>query len=103
MVEKETLGRQGKTEGPPAHTREVKGGGVFPPLLGGSAGLEAGGKTVIGSRLNQSGRFWMVRGAKALLALRGGQFKHRFEDYWVDRRGHHQHFPVAHPLTGSEA
>jgi hypothetical protein len=28
VVKKETVGRQGKTEGPPAHTREVKLGGV---------------------------------------------------------------------------
>ncbi len=29
MVKKETVGRQGKTEGQPAHTREVKLGCVF--------------------------------------------------------------------------
>ena len=29
LVKKETLGRQGKTEGPPAHTREAQLGCVF--------------------------------------------------------------------------
>ncbi|MGA2273959.1 MAG: hypothetical protein ABSH00_10425 [Bryobacteraceae bacterium] len=32
--------------------------------------IETGCKTVIGSRLKQSGMFWAVRGAKAINALR---------------------------------
>jgi hypothetical protein len=55
-------------------------------LFVGSGVIEAGCKTVIGSRLKQSGMFWTVRGANAILALRCCQFNHRFEDYWVDRR-----------------
>ena len=39
-------------------------------LFIGSGVIEAGCKTVIGSRLKQSGMFWTVRGANAILALR---------------------------------
>ena len=48
--------------------------------------MEAGGKTVIGSRLQQSGMFWTVQGANAILALRCSHFNGRFEDYWESRR-----------------
>ena len=39
-------------------------------LFVGSGVIEAGCKTVIGSRLKQSGMFWSVRGANAIIALR---------------------------------
>jgi hypothetical protein len=39
-------------------------------LFVGSGVIEAGCKTVIGSRLKQSGMFWTVRGANAIVALR---------------------------------
>jgi len=52
----------------------------------GSGVIEAGCKTVIGSRLKQSGMFWSVRGANAILTLRCHQRSHRFEDYWEARR-----------------
>jgi hypothetical protein len=61
-------------------------------LFVGSGVIEAGCKTVIGSRLKQSGMrnarsvFWTVRGANAILALRCCQFNGRFEDYWEARR-----------------
>lgn len=55
-------------------------------LFVGSGVIEAGCKTVIGSRLKQSGMFWTVRGANAILALRCCQINDRFEDYWEDRR-----------------
>jgi hypothetical protein len=55
-------------------------------LFVGSGVIEAGCKTVIGSRLKQSGMFWSVRGANAILALRTCQFNRRFEDYWDSRR-----------------
>jgi hypothetical protein len=55
-------------------------------LFVGSGVIEAGCKTVIGSRLKQSGMFWTVRGANAILALRCCQFSGRFEDYWEARR-----------------
>jgi hypothetical protein len=55
-------------------------------LFVGSGVIEAGCKTVIGSRLKQSGMFWTVRGANAILALRCAHLNNRFETYWEDRR-----------------
>ena len=55
-------------------------------LFVGSGVIEAGCKTVIGSRCKQSGMFWTVRGANAILALRCRHFNGRFEDYWEARR-----------------
>lgn len=55
-------------------------------LFVGSGVIEAGCKTVIGSRLKQSGMFWTVRGANAILALRCQHLNNRFEDYWESRR-----------------
>ena len=55
-------------------------------LFVGTGVIEAGCKTVIGSRCKQSGMFWTVRGANAILALRCCQFNGRFEDYWEARR-----------------
>jgi hypothetical protein len=55
-------------------------------LFVGTGVIEAGCKTVIGSRCKQSGMFWTIRGVNAILALRCCQFNGRFEDYWEDRR-----------------
>ncbi|MGH9658180.1 MAG: hypothetical protein ACRD96_06525 [Bryobacteraceae bacterium] len=55
-------------------------------LFVGSGVIEAGCKTVIGSRLKQSGMFWTVRGANSILALRCSHLNGRFEDYWEGRR-----------------
>lgn len=55
-------------------------------LFVGSGVIEAGCKTVIGKRLKQSGMFWTVRGANAIIALRCCQLNGRFEDYWEQRR-----------------
>jgi hypothetical protein len=55
-------------------------------LFVGSGVIEAGCKTMIGSRCKQSGMFWTVRGANAILALRCCHFNGRFEDYWEARR-----------------
>jgi hypothetical protein len=55
-------------------------------LFVGSGVIEAGCKSVIGSRLKQSGMFWTVRGANAIIALRCCQLNNRFEDYWEARR-----------------
>ena len=55
-------------------------------LFVGSGVIEAGCKTVIGSRLKQSGMFWTVRGANAIIALRCCLLNGRFEDYWEGRR-----------------
>ena len=54
-------------------------------LFVGTGVMEAGCKTVIGSRLKQSGMFWTVRGANAILALRCCHFNARFESYWEAR------------------
>ncbi len=55
-------------------------------LFVGSGVIEAGCKTVIGSRLKQSGMFWTVQGANAILALRCSHLNGRFEDYWEGHR-----------------
>jgi hypothetical protein len=55
-------------------------------LFVGSGVIEAGCKTVIGSRLKRSGMFWTVRGANAVIALRCAQHSRRFDDYWEGRR-----------------
>lgn len=55
-------------------------------LFVGTGVIEAGCKSLIGSRFKQSGMFWTVRGANAILALRCCQFNGRFEDYWESRR-----------------
>jgi hypothetical protein len=53
-------------------------------LFVGSGVIEAGCKAVIGSRLKQSGMFWTVRGANAIIALRCCRLNGRFEDYWEE-------------------
>lgn len=55
-------------------------------LFVGSGVIEAGCKIVIASRLKQSGMFWTLRAANAILALRCCRFNGRFEDYWETRR-----------------
>jgi hypothetical protein len=54
-------------------------------LFVGSGVIEAGCKTVIGSRLKQSGMFWTLRGANAIIALRCHRLSGKFEDYWALR------------------
>ena len=54
-------------------------------LFVGTGVMEAGCKTVIGSRLKQSGMFWTVRGANAIIALRCCQLSGNFEDYTAVR------------------
>ena len=55
-------------------------------LFVGSGVIEAGCRTVIGSRLKKSGMFWTVRGANTIIALRCCHLNGRFEDYWETRR-----------------
>ena len=50
----------------------------------GSGVIEAGCKTVIGKRLKQSGMFWTVQGANAIIALRCCFASGRFEQFWED-------------------
>ena len=56
-------------------------------LFVGSGIIEAGYKTVMGSRLKRSGMFWTVRGANAVIALRCCRHSRHFDDYWEHRRG----------------
>ena len=51
-------------------------------LFVGSGVIEAGCKTVIGSRLKQSGMFWTVEGANQIIALRCCRISGKFEDFW---------------------
>jgi hypothetical protein len=55
-------------------------------LFVGSGVIEAGCKTVIGSRLKQSGMFRTLRGANSIIALRCCHLNGRFENYWESRR-----------------
>ena len=54
-------------------------------LFVGSGVIEAGCKTVIGSRLEQSGMFWTVQGANRIIALRCCRMSGKFEDFWAAR------------------
>jgi hypothetical protein len=54
-------------------------------LFVGSGVIEAACRTVIAKRLKQSGMFWTVRGANAIIALRRTRLSRRFEDYWASR------------------
>jgi hypothetical protein len=53
-------------------------------LFVGSGVIEAGCKTLIGQRLKQSGMFWSVRGANAIIAARCCFASGRFEQFWED-------------------
>jgi hypothetical protein len=55
-------------------------------LFVGSGVVEAGCKSLIGTRCKQSGMFWTVAGANAILALRCCHLNGRFEEYWEARR-----------------
>ncbi|MCX7012409.1 MAG: ISKra4 family transposase [Candidatus Sumerlaeota bacterium] len=50
----------------------------------GSGVIEAGCKTLIGKRLKQSGMFWSVAGANAIIAARCCIYSGRFEQFWED-------------------
>lgn len=54
-------------------------------LFVGSGVIEAGCKSVIGARLKQSGMFWTVSGANAIIALRCCLLNNRMETYWETR------------------
>jgi Uncharacterised protein family (UPF0236) len=54
-------------------------------LFVGSGVVEAGCKTIIGSRFKLSGMFWTVRGANAIIALRCSMLNGSFEDFWATR------------------
>lgn len=47
--------------------------------------VEAGCKTVVGTRLKRAGMHWTLRGANAIIALRCSILSGRFEDFWERR------------------
>jgi hypothetical protein len=47
--------------------------------------VEAGCKSVIGTRLKRAGMHWTVGGANAIIALRCSKLSGRFEDFWEQR------------------
>jgi len=51
----------------------------------GSGVIEAGCKTVVGSRCKQSGMFWTVRGAENILAFRCIHASRRLDAFWKHR------------------
>ena len=55
-------------------------------LFVGSGVIEVGCKSIVGVRLTQSGMFWTVQGANAVIALRCCRFNLRFEDFWAEPR-----------------
>jgi hypothetical protein len=55
-------------------------------LFVGSGVIEAACKTVIGSRLKQSGMLWTVQGANAITALSCCSLNGRLEEYWETRQ-----------------
>ena len=65
-------------------------------LFVGSVAIEAGCKTVLG-RLKQSGMFWTVRGANAIIALRCVSLAANSRITGT-RDGHQSHLKVAHPF-----
>jgi len=55
----------------------------------GSGVIEAGCKTIIGSRCKQSGMFWGEPGAENILALRCIQSSRRLDNFWKERLDNH--------------
>jgi hypothetical protein len=68
-------------------------------LFVGSGVIEAGCKTVIGSRLKRSGMFWTVRGANAITALRCCHLNGRLRTTGRPAGRRDLHFYVAHPMS----
>ena len=55
----------------------------------GSGVVEAGCKTVIGSRCKQSGMFWSKPGAGNVLALRCIRASRQWQNFWTNRANEH--------------
>jgi Uncharacterised protein family (UPF0236) len=65
----------------------------------GSGVIEAGCKTVIGSRCKQSGMFWSESGAENILALRCIKLSREWENFWKCRANEHAARNDALPLA----
>lgn len=68
-------------------------------LFIGSGVIEAGCKTVIGSRCKQSGMFWSAQGAENILALRCIHASRRLDSFWKHRLNQHAARNDALPLA----
>jgi hypothetical protein len=68
-------------------------------LFIGSGVIEAGCKTVIGSRCKQSGMFWSVPGAENILAFRCIHASRRRDDFWKYRLNRHAALNDTLPLA----
>ena len=55
----------------------------------GSGVVEAGCKTIIGSRCKQSGMFWSRPGAEGVLALRCIRASRQWDNFWKKRANEH--------------
>ena len=67
----------------------------------GSGVIEAGCKTVIGSRCKQSGMFWSKPGAENILALRCVKMSRQWKDFWKARANEHAARNDALPLAAA--
>jgi hypothetical protein len=65
----------------------------------GSGVVEAGCKTIVGSRCKQSGMHWSVGGAENVLALRCIHASHRLDTFWKVRGNQHAALNDALPLA----
>lgn len=68
-------------------------------LFIGSGVIEAGCKTLIGSRCKQSGMFWSVPGAENILAFRCTEAGRRLDTFWKTRLDEHAARNDALPLA----
>jgi len=68
-------------------------------LFIGSGVIEAGCKTIVGSRCKQSGMFWSRTGAENILALRCIQASRRLDEFWKHRLGEHSARNAVLPLA----
>jgi hypothetical protein len=68
-------------------------------LFIGSGVIEAGCKTIIGSRCKQSGLFWSRTGAENIIALRCIHASRRLDKFWKHRLGEHAARNVSLPLA----
>ena len=62
-------------------------------LCVGSGVVEASCRVVIGQRLKQSGMFWSLNGANAIVALRSSLLSGRFDDFCARYRTNNYRVP----------
>ena len=62
-------------------------------LCVGSGVVEAGCRSVIGKRLKQSGMFWSLNGANAIIALRCSLLSGKFDGFWIRHKANNYTIP----------